>query len=46
MSKVIGTDLDTINSCASVMDARALKVIENTVRVRMTPSIVAFTDSD
>jgi molecular chaperone DnaK len=46
MSKVIGTDLDTINSCASVMDGRAPKVIENTVRVRMTPSIVAFTDSD
>ena len=46
MSKVIGIDLGTTNSCVAVMDGSTPKVIENSEGVRTTPSIVAFTEDD
>jgi len=44
MSKVIGIDLGTTNSCLSLMDGSDPKVIENAEGARTTPSMVAFTD--
>ena len=46
MSKVIGIDLGTTNSCVSIMDGAAAKVIENSEGARTTPSIVGFTDEE
>ena len=45
MSKVIGIDLGTTNSCVSIMDGKDAKVIENSEGRRTTPSIVAYTES-
>ena len=42
MSKIIGIDLGTTNSCVAIMDGRNAKVIENTEGSRTTPSMVAF----
>ena len=44
MSKTIGIDLGTTNSCVAIMDGKNPKVIENSEGMRTTPSIVAFTE--
>nr|WP_268894565.1 molecular chaperone DnaK [Rhodovarius lipocyclicus] len=45
MSKVIGIDLGTTNSCVAIMDGAEPRVIENSEGARTTPSMVAFTKS-
>ena len=46
MSKIIGIDLGTTNSCVAIMDGNEPKVIENSEGARTTPSVVAFTESE
>lgn len=45
MSKVIGIDLGTTNSCVAIMEGREAKVLENAEGNRTTPSMIAFTAS-
>ena len=44
MSKIIGIDLGTTNSCVAIMDGKTPKVIENAEGARTTPSVVAIQD--
>ena len=44
MSKIIGIDLGTTNSCVSIMEGSQPKVLETAEGARTTPSVVAYTD--
>ena len=46
MSKVIGIDLGTTNSCVAILDGAKSKVIENAEGNRTTPSVIAYTDEE
>lgn len=45
MSKIIGIDLGTTNSCVSIMEGNQSKVIENSEGSRTTPSVVAYQEN-
>lgn len=46
MSKIIGIDLGTTNSCVAIMDGNKPKVLENAEGDRTTPSIIAYTEKN
>ena len=46
MSKIIGIDLGTTNSCIALMEGNNPKIVENAEGARTTPSIVAYTDKE
>ncbi len=46
MSKIIGIDLGTTNSCVAIMEGSQPKVLENAEGARTTPSVVAFSDEN
>jgi len=46
MSKIIGIDLGTTNSCVAIMEGSQPKVLENAEGARTTPSVVAFNDDN
>ena len=46
MSKIIGIDLGTTNSCVAIVEGGQPKVIENSEGARTTPSVVAYMDND
>ena len=46
MSKIIGIDLGTTNSCVAVVEGQQQKVIENAEGGRTTPSVIAYTEND
>jgi len=46
MSKIIGIDLGTTNSCVAIMEGTSPKVLENSEGARTTPSVVAFTETE
>ena len=46
MSKIIGIDLGTTNSCVAILEGDDIKVLENQEGARTTPSIVAYTNEE
>jgi molecular chaperone DnaK len=46
MSKIIGIDLGTTNSCLAVVENGSYKILENSDGARTTPSVVAYTESE
>ena len=46
MSKIIGIDLGTTNSCVAIMEGKDPRIVENSEGERTTPSVVGYTDED